>query len=269
VNEHIQRNITGSIDTDVPIAEAKARGAMMLFGEKYGDLVRVVTFDPNYSIELCGGTHVGATGEIGLFQFVSEGSIASGIRRIEAVVGKSALHLISGERDQLHEVRHQFKGLDRPLPEEVAELLAETKRLQKEIARYREQSLARDLDTFVAGAKSVADIRLVRGQYDGVAMDTLLSLGEELRSRVGANAISVLGSADHEAGKAYLVATVSDDLISSKGLKAGTLVGQIARHVGGGGGGRPTIASAGGKSPENLDKALAAVPEILQSLLGA
>ncbi|HUF09199.1 MAG TPA: alanine--tRNA ligase, partial [Rhodothermales bacterium] len=165
VNHQIQRNVAGSIETGVPINEARARGALMLFGEKYGETVRVVTFDPDYSVELCGGTHVGATGEIGLFQFVSEGSIASGIRRVEAVVGRPALELVHGERRALHEVRHQFKGLDRSVSEEVADLIAETKRLQKEVARYREQELASRLDGFVDGAETVGDVKLVRGAY--------------------------------------------------------------------------------------------------------
>ncbi|HEX9660048.1 MAG TPA: DHHA1 domain-containing protein, partial [Rhodothermales bacterium] len=237
------------------------------FGEKYGDTVRVVTFDPDYSVELCGGTHVGATGEIGLFQFVSEGSIASGIRRVEAVVGRPALELVNGERSALHEVRHQFKGLDRPVSEEVADLIAETRRLQKEVARYREHALASRLDGFVDSAETVGDVKLVRGAFEDVSMDTLVSLGEILRSKLGAGAVGLLGSADRESEKAYLVATVSDDLISG-GLKAGALVGQIARIIGGGGGGRPNIASAGGKNPEKLDEALREAPAVLKSMLG-
>ncbi|MGA7307191.1 MAG: alanine--tRNA ligase, partial [Rhodothermales bacterium] len=267
VNEQIQRNVAGTIEYGVPISEARARGAMMLFGEKYGDRVRVVTFDPNYSVELCGGTHVDATGEIGVFQFASEGSIASGIRRVEAVVGKSALELVAGERDLLHEVRHQFKGLDRPVPEEVADLIAETKRLQKEVARYREQTLASRLDAFIADAEPVGEVRLVKGRFDDVPMDVLLSLGESLRSRIGNGSVGLLGSTDDEGGKAYLVATVSDDLVADHGLKAGAFVGQIARLIGGGGGGRPTIASAGGKRPEELDSALEEASVILKSFL--
>jgi alanyl-tRNA synthetase len=267
VNELIQRNVAAQIEFDVPIAEAKARGAMMLFGEKYGDRVRVVTFDPEYSVELCGGTHVDATGEIGLFQFVSEGSIASGIRRVEAVVGSAALDLVRDERRQLDRVRSQFKSLEHPLDQEVSSLVSESKRLKKEIDRLKEQALAGDLSTFVNRATTVAGVKLATGTFQSVDMDTLLSLGERLRGMLGERAVGIIGSADISAGKAYLVATVSDDLAQEGHVKAGSLVGEIAKIIGGGGGGRPTLASAGGRSPEHLDRAIAATPDILGDML--
>ncbi len=267
VNDEIQRNIQGQIEGDVPIEEARARGAMMLFGEKYGDMVRVVTFDPEVSVELCGGTHVDATGEIGLFQFVSEGSIASGIRRVEAVVGRAALQLVHAQRDELHEVRSQFRSLEQPVGQEVANLVAESKRLKRELEKSREQALARDLRGFVERAVEIGGATLATGRFEDVGMDTLLALGERLRGLLGAGAVGVIGSSDRAGGKAYLVATVSDDLIAEKDVKAGTLVAQVARLIGGGGGGRPTLASAGGRSPEKLEPALLAVPEILSEML--
>jgi alanyl-tRNA synthetase len=267
VNNEIQRNVQGQIEEDVPIEEARGRGAMMLFGEKYGDTVRVVTFDPEVSVELCGGTHVDATGEIGLFQFVSEGSIATGIRRVEAVVGRAALQLVYAERNELRQVRGQFKSLEQPAGLEVANLVAESKRLKKELEKSREQALAGDLRGFVDRAVEVDGATLATGCFEDVEMDTLVALGERLRGLLGAGAVGIIGSSDRAAGKAYLVATVSDDLIAERGIKAGTLVGEVARLIGGGGGGRPTLASAGGRSPEKLEPALLAAPRILSEML--
>ena len=266
VNGEIQRNILGSIEAEVPIEEAKARGAMMLFGEKYGDAVRVVTFDPDFSVELCGGTHVEATGEIGLFQFVSEGSIASGIRRVEAVVGSSALELVRSERDELHDVRSRFPALDQSVAGEVGELIAETKRLRKELDRMKEQALATDLRAFSEERQDVGGVGFVKGSFEDVPMDTLIALGERLRGMLGEGSVGLLGSSESAGGKAYLVATVSDDLVA-RGLKAGSLVGQVAKLIGGGGGGRPTLASAGGRSPERLPDALEQATAILEDML--
>ncbi len=268
VNEVIQRNIAQDIEAEVPFDEAVARGAMALFGEKYGDYVRVVTFDPDYSVELCGGTHVGATGEIGVFRFLSESSIAAGIRRVEAVAGQDALAFINTEFDELGRVRGQFRSLQRPTDEEVADLLDQNKRLEKELERLKKQSLATGLDAMIDQAQTVGAARLVTGRIDDTDMETLRALGETLRDRLGEGAVGVLGTADPGGSKVYLVATVSDDLIKEQGLKAGALVGQLARRVGGGGGGRPTLATAGGKKPENLDDALAAASEMLAEMLG-
>ncbi len=265
INGYIQNNDPANIRTEVPIDEATALGAMMLFGEKYGDRVRVVTFGD--SVELCGGTHVGASGEIGLFRFTSEGSIASGIRRVEAVVGERAVDFMQHELTALDGVRGQFRGLERPVEEEVADLILQVKRAEKEVARLKEQALAASLDALVGQAVAVDGIRLATGRIDGADMPTLRNLGETLRAKLGAGGVGVLGSADVDAGKVYLVAAVADDVIG-KGVQAGKLVGQLARLVGGGGGGRPTLATAGGRQPENLDTALAEVPAVLANLLG-
>ncbi len=266
VNEVIQRNVVKQVENAVPKDEALARGAMALFGEKYGDTVRVVTFDPDYSLELCGGTHVDATGEIGVFRFRSEGSIAAGIRRVEAVAGQDALAFINNEFDELGRVRGQFRALQRPTDEEVADLLDQNKRLAKELEQLRKKSLAAGLDAMIGQAQTIGPARLVTGRLDDTDMDTLRSLGQTLRDRLGDGAVSVLGTVDPSGSKVYLVATVSDDLVQG-GVQAGKLVGQLARRVGGGGGGRPTLATAGGKQPENLSAALEAAGEVLGEML--
>ena len=266
VNAVIQRNIQKQEDRDVPIKEALARGATALFGEKYGETVRMITFDPEYSIELCGGIHVGATGEIGLFRFVSEGSVAAGIRRVEAVAGMDALSYTRTEADELGRVRGQFKTLQRPSDEEVADLLARTKALEKEAETLRVEALRGKMSALVSSAQDLGGVKLIAGRIDGADSNALQTLLSDLRDQVGDGHVCVLGSADVVEGKVVMCASVSDDLVG-KGIQAGKLVGQVARLVGGGGGGRPQLATAGGKQPEKLNDALAAVPGILTDLM--
>ena len=163
INEMIQHNIHANIQADVPIEKARERGAMMLFGEKYGDQVRVVQF--GNSVELCGGTHVNATGEIGLFQFLSEGSIAGGIRRVEAVVGQTGIAHLQHIAESLGNARNQFKALDQPVESAIADLQDQTRQLEKEVARLKEEQLAVQLDVFVQQAVEVNGIRLSTGRF--------------------------------------------------------------------------------------------------------
>ncbi len=266
VNEWVLQNVPASIEADVPIAEAKARGAMALFGEKYGDTVRVVTFDPAVSVELCGGTHVGATGEIGLFRITSEGSVASGVRRIEAVAGEAALDYVDRERAALEAVRGQFKALQKPVEEAVAEVMEERKALEKEVAALKQQQAAGDLDRLLDEAIQIDGVRLVTGDLGAAGMDTLRDVTEKFRDKLGAGGVAVLGATDPEGGKVYLAAAVADDVVG-RGVQAGKLVGALAKRVGGGGGGRPQLATAGGRQPENLPDALAAAEDEVRGLL--
>ncbi|MEX0821438.1 MAG: alanine--tRNA ligase [Rhodothermales bacterium] len=269
VNEVIQRNVPRHEARDVPIEEARERGAMALFGEKYGDRVRVITFDPGFSVELCGGTHVEATGEIGVLRFVSEGSVASGVRRVEAVAGEEALEHIEREIEELNRVRGQFKGLQRSVSEEVHEIIEENRRLQQTVADLRREQLAGRLDGFIEAARQVDGVRLVTGRLEPASMDALHELGQTLRDRLGDGSVAILGTVDPEGEKVYMVAGVADDVVASKGLKAGDLVGRLARIVGGGGGGRPTLATAGGRQPEKLDEALDNADDVVRELMRA
>ncbi len=266
VNDRIQANIPRQEDRDVPIEEALDRGALALFGEKYGDRVRVITFDPEFSVELCGGTHVSATGELGLFKFVSEGSVAAGVRRVEAVAGWDALELVDRELEELRRAREQFKALQRPLADEIRALLDQNRSLQKELEEQKQQRLAAQLDTLIGSARQIDGLRLVTGRIDPTSMDMLQQLGQTLRDRIGSGGIGILGTVDPEGDKVYMVAGVSDDVIQQKGIKAGDLVGRLARMVGGGGGGRPTLATAGGRQPEKLDDALQSAEAVIREL---
>ena len=266
VNEVIQHNVAKVEDRDVPIKDALARGATALFGEKYGEKVRMITFDPDFSIELCGGVHVDATGEIGLFRFKSEGSVAAGIRRVEAIAGMDALSFVKGQLDELDRVKGLFKTLQRPTDEEVADLLSRSRSLEKEAESLRVAALNQKAQELASSVVDVDGIKLITGRLDGADMNALQTIGNELRESLGDGHVCVLGSADEEAGKVYLSGSVSDDLIETRKLNAGKLVGHIAKMVGGGGGGRPTFATAGGRNPEKLDEALASVTGVLVEL---
>ena len=267
VNEIVLRNLSFGDERAVPIDEARERGAMMLFGEKYGDEVRVVTFEDEgfSSIELCGGTHVQATGEVGLFKLTSEGSVASGIRRVEAVAGDKALEWLDAHLSELDATRGLFKQLPDGLQTAVSGLQEQTKSLEKELATFKQQAASAGLDQLIAAAQDADGIRLITGEIPGADMKTLSDLGEQIREELKENTVAVLGSADFDAGKAFLVASVTDDLVR-EGIQAGKLVGALAKKIGGGGGGRPHLATAGGKQPEKLGEALGAVAEELQAL---
>ncbi len=268
VNEVIQLNVPRGEEVDIPIEEALARGAMALFGEKYGETVRMITFDPDYSVELCGGIHVEATGQIGLFKFVSEGSVAAGIRRIEAVSGREAIDYLHNELDELHRVRGQFKSLQRPSDEEVSDLLSANRKLEKKLSALRLKALSGDLDRLIENAQMIGDVRLVVGEIAGVDMNALRALTETLREKVGEGTVGVIGTADSDEGKVYLASCVSDDLIEERKLNAGKLVGILAKELGGGGGGRAELATAGGRMPEKLSAVLQSTAEIVGRLLG-
>ncbi len=254
VNEKIQQNIALQEERNVPIEEAKKRGAMMLFGEKYGENVRVITFDPDFSVELCGGTHVNATGEIGYFRFTGESSVAAGIRRVEAVAGKSADSLLRKEKHLLDNIR-ELTGSQQALADDIKRLLDEKKDLEKKLKQLKEQQLAEKLGKILENPEEVEKIRLYTGQLEDAGMDELKQAGYDALNRIDENALIVLAGSDPEVDKVYLMAAVTDDLVS-RGIKAGALVGKLGKIVGGGGGGQPTLATAGGRYPDKIDEAL-------------
>ncbi|MEM1057293.1 MAG: alanine--tRNA ligase [Bacteroidota bacterium] len=268
VNEAVLMNLPLGEERGVPIDEAKARGAMALFGEKYGDAVRVITFtndDDFVSVELCGGTHVQSTAEVGLFRFTSEGSVASGVRRVEAVAGEAALAALAADSAELEGAREAFGQTPDGLAVAVTALQDEKKALEKEVAALRQQAAAAGLSQYLAEAEEVEGVRVVAAEVPGADSDALRGLAEEARERLGEKGVAVFGSSDAEAGKVLLVAAVTDDLL--KQVPAGKLVGALAKKVGGGGGGRPHLATAGGRQPENLGAALAAAADEVRAAL--
>jgi alanyl-tRNA synthetase len=261
VNEKIQENIPLLEERAVPIDEAKQRGAMMLFGEKYGDFVRVVTFDPDYSVEFCGGTHVDATGRIGYFRFTGETSVAAGIRRVEAITGMRADHYLREERKSLEQIKSVLGSQKDPV-KSVSELIEQNKRLEKELKKLQQQQASGELDSVLSNGRQVGNIHLFTGKVDEGDMNTLKQMGYDALEKKKEKSVIVLASSDKEEGKVYLMAAVSDDLIA-EGLKAGELVSELGRIVGGGGGGQPNLATAGGRNPEKVDDVFQAAEEWL------
>lgn len=269
VNLRIQNNIVKTEDREVPIEQAKKSGATMLFGEKYGEKVRMITFDPDYSIELCGGTHVGATGEIGYFRFTNESSVASGVRRIEAVAGRAADALLRKEKAVLQSIKKEIGQSNDPAGD-VHRLMEERKQLQKKIEQLQKRQSSAVLDQLINGAEEMQGaVLLVKGEVPHADMDLLKQLGYEALEKNPKGTVTVLGAKDAEAGKVYIVVTVTEDLINQKGLKAGDLVGQLGRQLGGGGGGQPNLATAGGSKPEKLAEVLDEVSGLINEQLSA
>lgn len=258
VNEHIWENT--KVETMIkPLDEAKAMGAMALFGEKYGDMVRVVKVG-SYSLELCGGTHVGSTGEIGLFKIVGESGIGSGIRRIEAVTGRHAYQFVEEQMGWLAEASRHLKSKLEDVPERIRQLQNQLKELERE-----NESLTARLNHAAASkledqVQEIAGIPVLTAQVEAGGMEQLRFMLDDLRQRVGSGVI-VLGTVS--GGKVSIVASVSSEYVN-KGLHAGKLVKKVAEICGGGGGGRPDMAQAGGKKPEQLPAALAGVGDWIE-----
>ncbi len=250
VNEKLMENIQLQHHRNVPFDEAKKMGALMFFGDKYGDKVNVVQFG-DFSMEFCGGTHVRNSSQIGLFKIISESSIASGVRRIEAVTGLGIENYIYSQID------HLKKSEDK-----IAELLEEKKKLDKEINELKLQSKLGQLDSVIKNPIDVNGIKVYKSKVDAETMDELKSFGDEIRNKIK-NGIGVLISTiDNKVG---IVCVVSDDLIKEKKFSAGKIVGELAKLVGGGGGGRPHLATAGGKDVSAIPVALEKVEKIILS----
>ena len=294
------------------VEEAKRRypNVKMFFGDKYGDRVRIVEIDPRFSVELCGGTHVANTRDIGLFKIVSESSIASGIRRIEAVSGTGIKRyiddrlrkigtlddLLAGVIREVEEIERQLgrsrqaEAITRPsLPtvridpattsltdlraldaavarreEAVEHATKNALELRKEASRERVRTASGSIESLITGATTVDGVRVMTMKIAAGSMDELKSLGDTVRSKLGTG-VGIIASVIE--GKVALVCVVTDDLIKERSLQAGKIVGALAREVGGGGGGRPHLATAGGKDVERLDRAIADAPSIVRSFL--
>ncbi len=261
VNQFIQSN--APVCTEVkPLSEARAAGAMALFGEKYEDNVRVVSVG-DISMELCGGTHVAQTGVIGCFKVLSETSIASGVRRIEAVAGEPCIDVIQQRDRSASQTAQMLNASVDTLPERVEAVLEENRRLQREVAKWKQAAATGGSVDYMSRVQDVNGIKVLASEVEGQDAAGLRMVMDTLREKL-ASGVIVLGSA--EEGKAMLCVAVSKDLTSR--VKAGDIIKQLAPMVGGGGGGRPDMAQAGGKSPEKLPEALGKACEVVQSLLG-
>jgi alanyl-tRNA synthetase len=236
----------------LPLAEAKARGAIAMFGEKYGSEVRVLDV-AGVSMELCGGTHVNNTAEIGLFKVVSESGVAAGIRRIEAVAGPAVLEYLNLRDGIVRELSDRFKVKPEEIPDRITALQTELKTTQKQLDTIKGQLALAKANELLSQAKPVGDFQILVAQLDSVDPTSLMTAAEQLQQKLKQGAV-VLGSVP-EAGKVSLVAAFSPE-VNQKGLQAGKFIGAIAKLCGGGGGGRPNLAQAGGRDASKLPEAL-------------
>ena len=252
VNEQLRKNLPLTHHRNTPFEEAKKMGALMFFGDKYGDKVNVVQFG-DYTMEFCGGTHVHNSSEIGLFKILSESSIASGVRRIEAVTGAGVEKYIHSQQDHL-----------KSFEQKIEELLDAKKKLEKEIAELKTKEKLEQLDHILSLSSEEKKITIYKGKVQADSMDELKSFGDEMRNRIKSGVGVLIAQIEDKVG---IVAIVSDDLIKDKKLSAGKIVGELAKLIGGGGGGRPHLATAGGKDIGQIVPALSKVEKIIGSFL--
>lgn len=261
VNNSIQRALPVTAE-NMPIEEARKTGAQALFGEKYGDIVRVVTMG-DFSREFCGGTHVNNTGTITAFKIISEAGVASGVRRIEALTSKGLMKYYDIMEEKLKEAGKLLKATPETLLDKLNHLLAENKVLSGEVESLKSKMAQEAVGDVMDSVKDIEGVKLLAIKVDGVDMNGLRDLGDQMKEKLGEGVVVIASAAE---GKVNLMATATAEALS-KGAHAGNLIKGIASLVGGGGGGRPNMAQAGGKNPDGIDAALAKAEEVLQGQL--
>ncbi len=249
VNEKLRESLPLNHHRDTPFDEAKKMGALMFFGDKYGEKVNVVQFG-DYTMEFCGGTHVNNSSQIGLFKIISESSIASGVRRIEAVTG-------AGVEKYIEEQEHRVQSAER----RIEELNDERKKLEKELAELKLKGKLGGIDSIVSSGKEINGVKVFKGKVDAANMDELKSMGDELRIKMKSGVGVLISEME---GKVGIVTVVSDELIKEKKILAGNIVKEVAKVVGGAGGGKPHLATAGGKDVSKIDEALDSVEGLIK-----
>ena len=251
VNSWISEAHPATIE-EMPIAQAKAKGAVAMFGEKYGNQVRVIDF-PGVSMELCGGTHVNNTAEIGVFKIIAEAGVASGVRRIEAVSGAAVLDYLNIRDIVTKDLCDRFKVKPEEIPDRITTLQTELRNNEKEIQSLKSQIAIVKSDSLLQTAEIIGEHKIIIAQMEDIDAESLKAAAERLLQKIGNGAV-VLGSIP-EAGKVSIVAAFSPE-VNKKGVQAGKFVGNIAKICGGGGGGKPNLAQAGGRDASKLPEAL-------------
>ncbi len=261
VNEMIMQNLVSVVHDDKPLDEALSMGAMALFGEKYGDHVRVVSFGD--SVELCGGTHVDHTSRIGLFKIVSEGAVAAGVRRIEAVTGRHALTYISEKLRLLDEITTMLRSTGNPVVN-ISRLMAENSALKGTIEKLQQASAATARNELTSAAETAGNCRIYSGILEKTQPDTLKNIAHQIRQS-DETSIIIIGSENE--GKAALVIGLGEKAVEETHLNAVEIIKAVSAEISGGGGGQPFLATAGGKRPEGLAAAIAKAREIAGKML--
>ena len=265
VEKLVNDSIAKALDVDIqnmPIEEAKKTGAQALFGEKYGDIVRVVNMG-GYSIEFCGGTHVKNTSEIMALKIISESGVAAGVRRIEALTSKGLLHYYDNLEAKMHEAAKLVKATPENLGEKIGHLLSENKALHAEVDSLKSKLAQEAAGDILDQVQEIGDLKLLAAELPGVDMNGLRDLGDQMKEKLGEGVVVLASEAD---GKVSLMVTATDGAVK-KGAHSGNLIKAIAGCIGGGGGGRPNMAQAGGKNPAGIKDALAKAEEVLKEQL--
>jgi alanyl-tRNA synthetase len=252
VNKKIRENIPLDERKNVPINTAMEMGAMALFGEKYGDEVRVITFDPSYSVELCGGTHVNATGEIGMLKILSESSVAAGVRRVEAVTGEGAEEYISEKEKQTDQIKRLLKNAKDPVVA-ITQLLAEQEELKNKLEHFSNENAKALRDELKEKVQVINGFNVIAEQIKIDNADSVKSISYDLRKSIP-NLILLIAANIQE--KPHLSLIISDELQKDKKLDASKMIRELAREIKGGGGGQPYYATAGGKEINGLSNAI-------------
>ncbi|HEY5691847.1 MAG TPA: alanine--tRNA ligase [Cyclobacteriaceae bacterium] len=260
VNEKIRNNILLDEKQNIPISKAKEMGAMALFGEKYGDFVRVITFDPKFSVELCGGTHVAATGQIGLFKILSESSVAAGIRRIEAVTANGAVEYINNEMRLLNEVRNLLKN-PKDLTAAAKNLLEEKHNLEKKLEELYQQQANQIKDSLAQGGKRANGLLTIIEKIELPNVDVLKNIAYALRNQFDDLFLVLAANIN---GKPQVTVMFGAKIESTKQFHAGEIIKDLAKEIGGGGGGQPFYATAGGKNLNGLDAVVKKAQQLLK-----
>ena len=262
VNEKIRGNDLLSIN-EMPLDAAKAKGALAFFGDKYGDIVRVVQAG-DYSVELCGGTHVGATGELGFVKLMSESSIAAGVRRVEALTGSAAAVNIQEETALLSNAAGLLKAPKTDLLERIERLLQEQRELEQQLQQLKSQHALGNVDALVKDATLVEDVRVVASCVSDTDRDGLRRLVDELKNRLESGVVALAAVTGNEVA---FVVGVTSDLVKNRGLQAGKIISELTQLADGRGGGRPELAQGGGKDPSKVNAAIDAAGEIVKKQL--
>jgi alanyl-tRNA synthetase len=258
VNTKVRENIALNEQRNVPIQQAKDQGATALFGEKYGDFVRVITFDKNYSVELCGGTHVKATGEIGYFKVIAESAVAAGVRRIEAISADKAEAFFNQQSADLHQVKTLLNN-PKDIVKGVEQLLEENQKLSKQIELFyaeKAQGVKKELLNKIV---KVGDINTIIQEVD-LPADAIKNISFELKNQI-TNLYLVLVTAN--GGKPHLSIIISENLVADKGLNVISIIRNLAKEIQGGGGGQPFYATAGGKNADGIPSLLQKAAQVI------
>lgn len=247
---------------ETPIEEAKKMGAMALFGEKYGDVVRVVNMG-DYSIELCGGTHLKNTSQVGLFKIVSETGVAAGVRRIEAVTGETAINVFKSYEEKLDKVANILKTNSNNIEKKIDFILSENKELKQKVDKLESKMAGSVIDDILSSVEDIDGVKVVTSKLNNFDGNNLREIGDKLKEKIGSGVIVLASSKD---GKVNFVVMVTDDIVK-KGVHAGNIVKEAAKLAGGGGGGRPNMAQAGAKDETKIEQSLLKAKEIIKRQL--